>query len=83
MGSNELILERSELGRISAHCGTCGGDVVFDALSESAKPPRYCPFCNADFSSVGACFQTYRRFLQEAGSSGHSIQLRVRMKAEK
>ncbi len=81
MSDAELILDHTELTRLSVTCGQCGTILIFD-VSGAAQPepratPSTCPGCSNEFPDLAGLVEAYRLFHDRIARSDLSVTFRT------
>ncbi len=81
MSDAELILDRTELTRLSVTCGQCGTVLIFD-VSTTAQPdardvPSRCPGCPNELTDLAGVVEAYRLFHDRVARSDLSVKFRT------
>ena len=85
MGMTELVLESSELTRLSVMCPRCGTVVTYDVSGDAMPNPtaQQCPGCLEELGNLHAVIAAYKRFRAELVQSGApTVQFRVSLPVE-
>ena len=85
MGITELILDSSELTRLSVTCPRCSTVLTYDVSGDAMPNPntQKCPGCPDELGNLHAVIAAYKRFRAELVQSGApTIQFRVSLPVE-
>ena len=85
MGMTELVLESSELTRLSVVCPRCSTAVTYDVSSDAIPGPRpqACPGCHEELGHLHDIIAAYKRFNATLLQSGApAVQFRISLPVE-
>lgn len=85
MGMTELILDSSELTRLSVTCPRCNTVLIYDVSGDAMPDPttQTCPGCPGDLGHLHDVMAAYKRFRAELVQSGApTVQFRVSLPVE-
>ena len=81
----ELVLESSELTRLSVTCPRCSSVVTYDVPGDAMPNPttQQCPGCPEELGNVHAVLAAYKQFRAELIQPGApTVQFRVSLPVE-